>query len=481
MRSFEDIRSDFLSYASSQGIEGVATDKLCSLLAYSVYKNQVLQVRDVIEASFSSATSLNSRIHHAANYQYSVPRGRCPLVNIYTLKALQTKVYNHLDYIMPFEGYYFYINLTSKDKFTKFVQQGEIYDIQLLCSSYQLREAEAVTSGDVYFVDFITAENVSSDYLLYLLDNSGVKTLVSPSEITEDASEFYYKTESGIDGSGNPIFTYKFRYLAVTIPNYGLRIIRHSDSPDWESSSLVIEYLPYNETSPDFSSLRVVTGFTLVDDPVTGTYSTIKVSPFVPRLTSLSEIYSNATSSYLQQGSVATPEDLLIALKKFNPDASYRVYTDTKITYNPSGSPKYTISQSATTATVVYYTTSSVTYQEVQAACVDSFRKSLSVPNDILVVPAEAKKTDETSTQVKLQVYAYSPSSVLTNDALSDLCESYKKRLGEVLDHSMLEADIIRLGFSYVKVYNYGTNTEATFKIVCAKYQYPDISAEVKQ
>ena len=53
--------------------------------------------------------------------------------------------------------------------------------------------------------------------------------------------------------------TYKYQYLVLTLPGYGVRVMRHSDSPNWDGAiKMAVEYLPYSETLPDFSGFKSI-------------------------------------------------------------------------------------------------------------------------------------------------------------------------------------------------------------------------------
>ena len=338
MQTFEEIRTQFLSYANSISLEGVAVEKLCSLLAFSAYKNQMLQCSDTIENQFVSCTKLNSSIFHSANMLYSVPRGRCPKVLFENLRAIENKTLYYLDQALVYNGFYFYYNIADENGLDINPSDSQaLYSFDTICSTKRLQSTEEEVNDSIYSVDFMTAENVSSDFRLVLIDSSGKETKVSRDLITEEASKFFYKIkqaesvdeneseeEEEDDNSqlqilGEDPYDYKYTFLTITIPNYGLRIVRHAESQGWGDSDTIkvrLDYLPYSETSPNVTTLTAVPGFLYVNDSITNTKLT--VLPYEERKSDINEIYANATSAFLQQGNVATESDLYIALKNYS-------------------------------------------------------------------------------------------------------------------------------------------------------------------
>lgn len=467
MQTLKQIKDDLLAYASSLDVSGVAVDRLCSLLAYSVYKNQVLQAQNILEANFSTSTRLNSRIHHAANLLYSVPRGRCPIVKVLNARSIEKKNVSYLDFVMLFNGYYFYYADDASYGIDSEGGENTISNLNLICSSKSLKTSTIDTSNSLYYADFISAENVSQDFRLYEDTN-----LVPFEDITNDASLFFYK-DYRLDETGQKVFSYQYKYLAMTLPSYGLRIIRHSDTVSWDSSTLSIQYLPYSETVPGLVSLSSIPGFTFISDTTEGAdlYTQIEVIPFEERLSDFDQIYANATASFLQQGTVATAVDLLIALKKKNSSGLYKVINDVHITKDIHGN--YNVDPTPIWATVVYLNAE----EDDLLTAIDVYKNSLSVTKNIAYVEASPRYINDNH---YLYVVAKSQSKVLTNETLSIIATGYQELIGEELDHSKFEADIIRLGFDTVKVFtDESCTTETSFNIKCQPWEYPDLKARV--
>lgn len=433
MQTIQQITDDLKAQASTMGIEGVAVDSLCSLLAYSIYKNQMLQARLNIENSFSTSISLNSRIHHACDLLYSVHRGQCPYIQVTDVIATETKSVKYLDLAFTYNGYYFYY---KKDY--DFSKSQPISSLEYFCSSKKKQVCEVKNlKNEFYYIDF-PDENISEDIKIISYDTEHGEGSVST--FTNDSNLFYTRD---IDGKN-----YKYQYLVLTLPGYGVRIMRHSDSPNWDGAvKVAIEYLPYSETLPDFTGFKSIPSVMFVYQPSTtgglGQYeqkSKIVTKSYSQRLEGIEEIFSRATTASHAKGTVATIGDLLALLSSIDPQAYFRVYSDLKYQDEAlSSDPLYTLAVVSNSIVDVGRFTDNI----------NSWKIAVDVSKDIQVVQALAS-----SPSVVLYAKATSSINVLTNETLANLTGSYKSMIGESLHHSKIEADIVRLGFDHVILYS---------------------------
>lgn len=426
MQTLEQIKSDLKSTAQSLDLQGVAVDSLCSLLAYSIYKNQMLQARLNLEGSFSTSTSLNSRIHHASNLLYSVFRGKCPYIEILNIISLETKSVKYLDQAFQYNGFYFYYKQNYN-----FTKNNSVSNLGYICSSKQLQECEVqgeLLSSNFFFVDF-TDENISEDFIIEGTTDD-VTGLVN---FTSDVNSFYKKQVSDDGTSTN----YLYDYLVITIPGYGVRMIRRSDTVDWNAQKYKIKYLPYSETLPDLSSLKSIPGMSYVLDNSGTVITKLKTYGFEQRVEDLNIIYSRASDSHHARGTVATEYDLISMLSSKSPHAYFRVYPD--LDENGAPSPLVT--------TVVV---SNVTSEELKSlnALIGTWSKTLDLTSEIRLVESEVKLSPTV-----LYAKATSSTKILTNELLAGLTEGYKELIGEKLHHSKIEADVVRMGFDTCILY----------------------------
>lgn len=425
MQTFEQIKSDLKDTAQSLDLQGVAVDSLCSLLAYSIYKNQMLQARLNLESSFSTSTSLNSRIHHASNLLYSVFRGKCPYIEILNMISLETKSVKYLDQAFQYNGFFFYYKQNYD-----FTKNNSVSNLRYICSSKQLQECEVqseLLNANFFFVDF-TDENISEDFIIEGTTDD-VTSLVN---FTSDVNQFYKKESS--DGTSAD---YIYDYLVITIPGYGVRMMRRSDTADWNAQSYKIKYLPYSETLPDVSSLRSIPGMAYTLDNEGNVITKLRTYGFEPRVEDLNIIYSKAADAHHARGTVATEYDLISMLSSKAPHAYFRVYSD--LDENGLPSPLKT--------TVVV---SNVTEAELNGLndLAGTWSKTLDLTGEIKLVETEVK-----TVPTKLYAKATSSTKILTNELLAGLTDSYKKLIGQELHHSEIEADIVRLGFNNCILY----------------------------
>lgn len=486
MNTIDQIKSELLDVASSANIQGVTVDALCSLLSYSIYKNQLLQARLNLEGSFTTSTSLNSRIHHAANLLYSVFRGKCPRIVVSNFDTVQKVSFEKLDQAFTYGGFYFYYaeggNFTiSADDPDNEGSTSQTNEVTYICAANRSKTCTLDSSSirdDLYFLDFID-ENMSEDMVFRAYSGDTSYTELS---YTEDINQFYRKVDTEDSETGSAPYVYD--YLVVTIPSYGVRLMRHADQP-WGFSRVECVYLPYSETVPDFGNLRSIPALQFrYDSSSSGaTLSTqIQTYGFEAREDENDDIYSKAVESYHTQGTVATTYDLITFLRGLDSSAYFKVYNDTKLIKSESADESdpdnyYTVEVNPAVTTVVYSNLSDTITQSYLESQIEGWKTSLSVTKNIELQMAIS------SVPVVVQVDAYSSSMVLTNEMISQVTGEYQKRIGESLSHSDFEADIIRLGFTYVKTYVSGqewTDAGSGGVITCKEWMYPSINATVK-
>lgn len=457
MNTLNQIKEELVEYAESSNLTGTVVEALCSLLAYSIYKNQMVQTKVALDASFVTSTALSARVHHAGNLLYSVPRGSCPYITITYLLAIETNAVVKLDYCSLYNGYYLYY----KDDYT-YSQGDSIESISLIVAANKLQTVVVgAPSQTLYFIDFYD-ENISEDLVLYEIDSEGTYTRA---EITSDSNSFYQTTGEGDN-------EYLYDYLIVTLPGYGVRVMRHSDSAGWGAPSYELRYIPYSETLPDFSSLKSIPGVNFLFENDGTMETTITITGYDARQEDLETIYSRAVDAWHAQGTVATVTDLKALLNTLDSNAAFSVLVDRELSISDSG--EYSLIQNPLVATVVY-SMSTLNAQDFEER-LDIWAMSLSVTRDIQIFAAVAKA----STPGTLYVRATSESLTLTNQTLASLATSYQAMIGEELDHSQIEADIVRMGYDTVKLFTDAEmTTEWTGSVEVEEWEYPEISLVV--
>ena len=448
----------------------MAVNSLCSLLAYSIYKNQLLQARLNLESSFSTSTTLNSRIHHAANLLYSVPRGRCPYITITNAYAVQTLSPQRLDQAFTYNGYYFYFRNDN----VSWVKDQMVEPVNFICCNSRAKECVVTGSNisdDLFFIDFLD-ENISEDILLSVtVDSTQGPTYP---KTTSDINQFYQKQATS---SGESEYIYD--YLTITLPSYGVRLMRHSDSAGWGGAqSFTLKYLPYSESVPDFSNLRSVTGLRfntqLVNDPEAEP-TIVTINGYEERTENLEDIYSRAVEAYHAQGTVATIYDLESLLATYDPSATFKVYTDLELIQE--GENEY--STKANPLYVLVMFSNSTSHDEADFRdLIENWMMSLDVASNETIQVKEAVPT----VAKEIWVEAYSDTTSLTNEELRKITDSYASKIGETISHSQFEADVIRLGYKYVKCYTDSSGETEWIDagdglIECKEWEYPNIVA----
>ena len=458
MQTYDEILDDLKSYAEKSNINGIAVDTMCNLLAYSLYKNQTLQLKTTLESSFSTSSLLNSRIHHAADMLYEVYRGRCPYLDIQNIKSPKDGVAKKLDECMSFNGYYFYFMETKPLEHDAGVTGG----LQLLCSDVRALEKTIKTNDNLYFVDFID-KDISEDFIIFYTSGENKRVEL---RTTNDFADLYSK-DVRVNPDGTTTTFYKYDVLIVTLPDYGLRVIRRSDgSEGWVSSELSIRYLHYNEKLPDLSRLKSITGFVLED-------SRTNIFPvaFKPREDNLDRIYLNAIRVANLGKTIATEDDLQAALHhEGSPDvdASYR------FVISDSEKPDKT----GPSVVNVYYRSLNESVTELKVSnFLNEYAKSIDITESFLAFKAKAK----TVPGITHYIRAYSDTQKLSSETLAYMLNQYSMRIGESVPSSLIEADIVRMGFDRVRILDGNTSSakEISFECDCKPNEYPNINLQL--
>lgn len=444
MKTLEEIREQVEIQASKSNLSGPVITALSNLLAYTIYENQVTQTRIALEQNFNTSTLLNSRIHHAANLLYSVPRGNCPVALASGFTPMKTGQANNLDYCTSYNGYEFYFS-------GQYTFSTDPLDVELLITTKRVDKSITPLAEDIY-VDFVD-ENISENIALYSGSNN-----YSQLKLTNDFRLLYSQVII------NEVKEYQYDLLVITIPGYGVRVIRRSNS-NWSdfigNEALTLRYLVYTEVYPDLGNMLSLPNFSAPS----GTPVSIK-TPSISRMESKDDIYYNALRFGQSYGTIATLYDLETAIRNFDKSIRFRIYPGINI----SESPDYSITTQDGFYTIV--TTETINLDVILR---DWLLSADFTEGKSIVGKAKRPSISDGGEDKALRITIYH-SGVMESRVVDELIESYKSLIGKSVSHYQFEADIIRLGADYVNVVYDGTDETATFTINCKEYEYPDLN-----
>ena len=274
-----EYESKLTEYADSLGLRGVISDSVIKLLAYSInLKNSEVNEK-ILNSSFASSTNLNTRIAHAASLLYSVYRGQNPTITMSNVVANMDKVYRYLDDAFQYNGMYYFYNQDIS------TQQSQVYTVNYVVSDKPRQStSQLINDMNYHYIDFNNA-NISES-LRILKDGTKLATW------TDNAYEFMSHT------------TEELEYLVVTIPNYGIRILKRYNQ-DWDCTRLTVEYLVYYENLVDITNLRSIGDFVYDLD----TSTSVSIS-YIPRMESGEAIYMDATKTFMSRNQIGSLTDV---------------------------------------------------------------------------------------------------------------------------------------------------------------------------
>lgn len=277
-----EYESKLKEYADSLGLRGVINDSVIKLLAYSInLKNSELNEK-ILNSLFSSTTNLNNRIAHAASLLYSVYRGTNPTVIMTSIVANVNNSYKYLDDAFQYNGVYYFFN---QDMDTT---QGQVYNVEYIVSDKPRQSViKSIDSSDYHYIDFNNA-NISESIRIYSIDGNGSHL----DTWTNDPYKFMSHDPDEI------------KYLIITIPNYGVRVLKRYNQ-DWDCTSLRLEYLNYYEVTQDVTNLRSIGDFVFdMDSSDSSSYK------YIPRLESGEAIYMDATKTFMSRNQIGSITDV---------------------------------------------------------------------------------------------------------------------------------------------------------------------------
>ena len=277
-----EVENKLMIQARTLGLSGIAIESLIKLLAY----NRVLLSAEVdakiLNSSFHTSTNLHSRIAHANSLLYSVPRGHNAVATFNRVLTNTSGVeIKYLDPAFQFGGIYYYYNADAPYITTVGEQIDSISFV--LCDKPIKSETISVINNDYQYLDFNIAD-VSESFKI--TDGNG-ETI----RVTDQPYEFF--SDDKLANSDE----YKYKFLAITLPSYGVRLIKRVDT-DWGTDYLTLNYLVYSEVDTDLSFINSLGSFSLIK---TGeNYTTTHLTKPKSRLENLEQITSLATKGWVR-------------------------------------------------------------------------------------------------------------------------------------------------------------------------------------
>lgn len=279
-----------MNQARTLGLSGIVVESLIKLLAYNrVLLSAELEAK-ILNSSFHTSTNLHSRIAHAASLLYSVPRGHNAVATFRKVVAnTSDEVIRYLDPAFQFGGIYYYYNVDAP--YSTVV--GEPKDISfVLCDKPIRSETVNVSSQGYQYIDF-NVSDVSESFRIS--DDSGRVV-----RVTDKPYEFFSNERL-------PSGEYEFKFLVITTPNYGIRLIKRVDD-SWGSSSFTLDYLVYSEVDTDLSFINSLGNFSLVKSGEDRSIESLEKPK--SRVEDLEQITSLATKGFMCRDQINSISDL---------------------------------------------------------------------------------------------------------------------------------------------------------------------------
>lgn len=496
METLLEIQDRLKDIAKNANITGPVVDSLILMLSESIYRGQVGNVTELLERSFSRCRMLNSAITHSFDRCFSVFRGRnqmFKLVNVVPIASMSVKKFD-----IAVEASNFKLVYADNYEFESMVPIGDVE--LLLCESVVTREVKMDTF-DLFKADFIYPD-ISESIIVYR-NNLG--------EYSEhSASRYFGDCVKGVEKEDGSI---EFPIWIGTRENYGVSLVSVNESAKFKVNEGVrIKYLKYTNKTINVESIPPISGFisTIVSidgeevedqDSQTNIYNYEDLGG-IPRTTSLSEIFSNASAAFLTQSVVKSYNDIESIVKEYYGSmiGSVDIKFDftTHLDTNNNALPYIFISYTDKTyfdsnITKLEYTlkegvdTTFLNNGEIVAFKISGFtsdmKKSYYIDEDIIFVrPIERLVPNSDEIQEitgwekekinagKLKIVVYY--NGLTAPSIESVIDSYNNTFHEKLNLSRLMADIHEVeNVKFAELFVYNTDGE--------EMEFPLISFEM--
>lgn len=292
MKSREEIQKELKQIIDKNQIEGLSLDILLEHSTDSIYLNQVLNIQQIIESIFCRSSYVNSRITHAMNLMYSVPRGKFQRIRLDKIRTTAAnKVISKFELIADCGD--FLLVAETNDEINN--EESTKYIDCLVVPSLP-KEITYTPENQTYIIDLLDA-NISNDYILSINNQIQQVTTDYPTYLDEELKQ-----------NSNVLFD-------VTNTDFSLRIIKPVNNFDYTIrepftplDTLKLTYFEYQrmdnlEPSDDVKSKII--------DSIVGDWNTENMEilgldggtehyrPFEERMEDKDSIFINATNKFI--------------------------------------------------------------------------------------------------------------------------------------------------------------------------------------
>jgi hypothetical protein len=334
MYTLEEFKSATNKVISNSNLTGVVAEALGNVISNALYLNEINSINTVLESSFTRSTLLNSRIQHASDLMYSVPRGRNQVIDIVNAVATTNISVKKYDLLAFTNGLYLYYNEDFK------ATQGEqIPSLKLLVSDSEVTEIKLNVSNKMYFdID----GPISNDIFMYRITADGL----SDAYYTINTDMYDQLRNSSLSENGTSV-------LDITLPGFGSRIYANPNESSkggfssgythvcryFKLSENKLELTPLaNNTSYATTTLSTLPNYSFGTDSTKISVPLIRLSTsfnIEPRLLDLHSIYYNAVQSIKNNKMVLALNDVTDIFNAYfgaQVASSYAKITDYNVT-----------------------------------------------------------------------------------------------------------------------------------------------------
>lgn len=290
-----ELKQKLLAPYIDNNISGDLVNMLASFSARFLYLEQFSTAGIVLEGSFSRSVRLNSRITHAADNFYSVPRGKNRLVQLRNVYVLESISANKFDIISTYGDYKL---VYAKDYSLVASNNAITIDCYLSLDSM----TEEIQGNDLLFMD-LAGKNISEDIIIYDKDYPLEKF-----NVIRDISKLPEEDDPST-------------VVAITQPDYSVRLWRNV--PFETNKTYVIKYLrcPDPNIEPlDLAQIVSIPKIRYSPSVSSGASQIVEVSAATNPVTRLDEIYLYTQSKVKYGDNLKSLDQFITDVKQYFPE-----------------------------------------------------------------------------------------------------------------------------------------------------------------
>lgn len=407
MRSIDSYKKSIKKIASDLEITGDHVELLSSILAYSLYTNEINLLRYTNELSLYNSNFLSSKIIQSVDRMYSVYRGMNPVIEL-TFHTTEKFSFKIGDLVYASNDFYLY-SIENKEINAS---TSEISKIKV----YITKGPKIVSTliGDNVYYKNITGDNISERVLIKKISNNSVSEVVTTR---------YFKNH--IEDESSPL-------LVMTVQDYAIRLYNRDKFKSLDEYQ--IEMYTYFDDMNIISNLLINPEYPQIQIKGMDLLNADISSELIPRESTINIEY-NAQSNLFSSGIMKSNTDVIDLFKSMSPT----LIKDTSFKWDNNNN-----------RLIIYY----VTYDN-KLFPIENKNLFLMNLNKSYYIGESPELLEGSKVEVNLiiDIKTYLEVDYVNELVIKNRLESYERTLGKSININEIQSDLSRIeGVKYVKI-----------------------------